>query len=381
MTSSPLFASVAEAIVILAPIVQVGWRSACSGVTAAISSAVASRNGPPDAVRTRLATAVMASPTRHCQIAECSESIGRSQASGLAYAPSGSDAAVLAASSRASGITRCPPATRVSLFAVATTLPARSAARTGRRLTTPPVATMTRSTSSRVASASSASAPPTSSVPVGRSRAAAAPSSASATAAGRKRAACSPSSAPFDPVARAVRRKASGCASRTSTVWRPIEPVEPRSATRSGPLPASRLASAKEGDDIERHDGGCEHERIDAVEHPAVAGDERARILRTCRALDDRLCEIAGLGGKSGQRAEEKRVEWVLAEPPQEEGDDDGRGDHPTDEALDGLGRGDMGQEMGPADALADKIGAGVIRPDRQHEEQDPATFRPERVK
>ena len=63
--------------------------------------------------------------------------------------------------SRASGITRWPPATSVSLLAVATTFPARRAASTGRRLTTPPVATMTRSTSSRVASASSASCPPT----------------------------------------------------------------------------------------------------------------------------------------------------------------------------------------------------------------------------
>ena len=56
-----------------------------------------------------------------------------------------------AARARASGITRWPPATSVSLFAVATTLPAVSAARTGRRLTIPPVATTTRSTSSRVA--------------------------------------------------------------------------------------------------------------------------------------------------------------------------------------------------------------------------------------
>ena len=72
----------------------------------------------------------------------------------------GSFRATARARSPASGMTRWPPATRVSLLAVATTLPARSAARTGRRLTTPPVATMTRSTSSRVASVSSASAPP-----------------------------------------------------------------------------------------------------------------------------------------------------------------------------------------------------------------------------
>ena len=75
---------------ILAPIDQVGWRSACAGVTAASSAGVASRNGPPDAVRMSAATAAIDSPTRHCQIAECSESIGRSQASGLAYGSAGS---------------------------------------------------------------------------------------------------------------------------------------------------------------------------------------------------------------------------------------------------------------------------------------------------
>ncbi len=84
MTSSPLLASVAESIVIFAPIDQVGCFSACSGVTADSSAFVASRNGPPEAVRMRAATSSMDSPTRHCQMAECSESIGRSHASGLA---------------------------------------------------------------------------------------------------------------------------------------------------------------------------------------------------------------------------------------------------------------------------------------------------------
>ncbi len=39
-------------------------------------------------------------------MAECSESIGRSQASGLAYGSPGSSVAMPAASPRASGITR-----------------------------------------------------------------------------------------------------------------------------------------------------------------------------------------------------------------------------------------------------------------------------------
>ena len=68
---------------ILAPMRQVGWRRACSGVIAANSAAGVSRNGPPDAVRISRSTCARFSPTRHCQIAECSESIGRSQPSGL----------------------------------------------------------------------------------------------------------------------------------------------------------------------------------------------------------------------------------------------------------------------------------------------------------
>ena len=69
-------------------------------------------------------------------------------------------------------------------------------------------------------------------------------SSPSATAAGRSRAACSARSAAFEPAASATTRKASGCAARTSTVWRPIDPVEPRSATPMRPLP--HAASADE---------------------------------------------------------------------------------------------------------------------------------------
>ena len=178
------------------------------------------------------------SPTRHCQIAECSESIGRSHASGVASGDEGSCAATSAARARASGMTRWPPATSVSLFAVATTLPASSAARTGRRLTTPPVATMTRSTSSRTAirtiasGASMSVAPPRSR----ERRSARASASASATTAGRRVCAWRASVAPSRPAARATMRKASGpAASMTSTAWVPIDPVEPRSATPTGP--------------------------------------------------------------------------------------------------------------------------------------------------
>ena len=52
ITSSPLLTRVAELIVMTGPMAQVGWASACSGVTSASSSRDRPRNGPPLAVRT-----------------------------------------------------------------------------------------------------------------------------------------------------------------------------------------------------------------------------------------------------------------------------------------------------------------------------------------
>ncbi len=56
ITSSPLFMSVAESIVIFPPIDQVGCASACSTVTSASSALVRPRNGPPEAVISRRST-------------------------------------------------------------------------------------------------------------------------------------------------------------------------------------------------------------------------------------------------------------------------------------------------------------------------------------
>ena len=182
--------SVAESMVILAPMRQVGWASASSGVARATRSGRASRKGPPDAVRISFRTAAGSSPTRHCQMAECSESIGRSHARGVAKGSPPSPPR-RSARSCARGMTRWPPATRVSLFAVATTFPAPSAARTAARLTTPPVATTTRSMASSAASVASASVPPTVRVPAGRSRSFRAASSAIETRRGCQRAICS----------------------------------------------------------------------------------------------------------------------------------------------------------------------------------------------
>ena len=69
MISRPLFISVAESIVTFGPIDQFGWRSACSGVAALISSIDHVRNGPPDAVRiARLAKVVGAPPDIYSEL-------------------------------------------------------------------------------------------------------------------------------------------------------------------------------------------------------------------------------------------------------------------------------------------------------------------------
>ena len=56
MASSPLLAMVALSTEILAPMLQFGWATACSGVIDLSASRGVVRNGPPEAVRTSLAT-------------------------------------------------------------------------------------------------------------------------------------------------------------------------------------------------------------------------------------------------------------------------------------------------------------------------------------
>src|SRR5689334_25422702 len=96
-----------------------------------------------------------------------------------------------------------------------------------------------------------------------------------------------------------------GFPSRTSIAWRPIEPVEPSRATpRTAPPPL-----ADDRDDIEERDRRREQERIDPVEHAAVARDQAARFLRAGRALEHRLGEVTGLGRRADEQPEQGAVE------------------------------------------------------------------------
>src|SRR5437870_83903 len=110
----PFLKSVAESMVTLFPMRQVGCASACSGVALAISSLLALRKGPPLAVRMILRISLRRPQWMAWKIAECSESIGR----------------MLTLCLRASGITSEPATTSASLFANASVLPASIAAST-----------------------------------------------------------------------------------------------------------------------------------------------------------------------------------------------------------------------------------------------------------
>ena len=77
ITSSPLFISVAESIVIFGPICQVGCLSASAAVTSSRLSRARPRNGPPDAVRISRRSSLGERPCRHWWMALCSLSTGR----------------------------------------------------------------------------------------------------------------------------------------------------------------------------------------------------------------------------------------------------------------------------------------------------------------
>ena len=110
ITSRPLFTSVAELIVTSGPMFQVGWASACSGVTPASRSRLQPRNGPPLAVSTRRRTSDSRPARRHWAMVECSESTG-TICPGLARL-----------------VTSGPPTISDSLLARASTRPASRAA-------------------------------------------------------------------------------------------------------------------------------------------------------------------------------------------------------------------------------------------------------------
>jgi len=141
ITSRPLFISVAESIVIFGPIDQFGCASASSIVARAMRSADQVRNGPPEAVSTMRSRSCGRWPASTWKIALCSLSTG-------------SKRTPRAFTSRS---TSAPAITITSLFASATSRPARIAASVGSSPTAPTNADTTRSASAVATSVSPAS--------------------------------------------------------------------------------------------------------------------------------------------------------------------------------------------------------------------------------
>ena len=142
-SSSPLFMRVAESMVTLAPMDQLGCFKALAGVTEASSRRLFPKKGPPEAVRRMRLTSFPWLPCRHWKMAECSESTGT----------------ISAPFSFARAITRGPAHTRVSLLARATRLPASMAARVGSSPAMPTRAVTTVSAWGRLAAAFTPSSP------------------------------------------------------------------------------------------------------------------------------------------------------------------------------------------------------------------------------
>ena len=130
-------------MVIFCPMDQLGCFKASALVFPSISSFLSPKKGPPEAVNKRDSTDFSSSPRRHCQMAECSESMGKSSAR---Y-------------SESIGIIKCPAQTSVSLLAKAIFFPALIAEIVGRIPIMPTNATTTISASGRVASSIKPSIP------------------------------------------------------------------------------------------------------------------------------------------------------------------------------------------------------------------------------
>ena len=311
MTSRPLFASVAESIVIFAPIVQVGWRRACSGVTAAsVGGRVEERSarGGEDQRRDaghRLADEAL--PDRRVLRVDRAEPGERARERvGRASRPRPRRRAP-----RASGITRWPPATSVSLLAVATTLPAARAASDGPEADDAAGRRRRRDRRRRGRELVEGIGAADASVPGGRS-------SAAVVREGDRRPAAAGA-----PARRARRlRPAASATTRSVRDARrarrpPGGPIEPGRAEQRDPPSRAAPAQRKAATTYRVDDRRREQERVDAVEDPAVARDQRAGVLGAGGPLEHRLGEVAGLGGEADQRAEDERAERRSGRGPQ----------------------------------------------------------------
>mmetsp|Transcript_33644 Transcript_33644/g.43190 ORF Transcript_33644/g.43190 Transcript_33644/m.43190 type:complete len:230 (-) Transcript_33644:252-941(-) len=212
---------VAESTVILAPISQLGWVRASFTVALCMSSTSQSRKAPPEAVRMIRRRAPGGKPWRDWKMALCSESAG----------------IMVDPYSSSRGRMMGPPAIRVSLLARAISLPPLMASMVGRRPAHPTIPVTTVSASSTAATAQIPSFP---AMIVGISdsfmpcfdsasfRAGIESGEDTEAIFGLNCATCFENNSTLLPADRPMTSKCSGFSSQISSVWVPIEPVDPR---------------------------------------------------------------------------------------------------------------------------------------------------------
>ena len=152
----------------------------------------------------------------------------------------------------------------------------------------------------------------------------------------------------------------SGSRSIRSSVDVPTDPVAPRMVTRLHRQEQRQHHDQRRG----RRD---RHQPVEPVEHAAMAGQQRARILHPGAALEPALVEIAepapaprAPASRAPDAAAARRSSASAA------ANEPSASDDAADQPRPGLVRADRRRELGPADRAPGEIGADVARPDQR---------------
>ena len=265
-------------------------------------------------------------------------------------------------------MTSSPPTTSDSLLASASVLPASSAREVARSPAAPTSALRTTSASGECRQARRRPRAPASTVACGRVLAARLPRCGFDR---RARGVSTPNVRA--PAARGARRSSarrarrsrsrSGCAAATSSAWRPIEPVEPRTATRQ--RVAHRTPPHHSTQYATRQTRISESSRS---RKPPCPGSDVAGVLDARLSLHARLGQVADDGASAtptpvtsarpsrdiGHRVRAERAPRRPTHPA-----------IPASEALPRLLRRDVRRQLVPAEQRADEVRAHVVRPTR----------------
>src|SRR5215218_8383527 len=352
ITSRPLFIMVAESMVIFGPIRHVGCASASLGPASTSLAFSKEKKGPPEAVNSSSLISSSRLPSRHWKIAECSESTGIMR--------------LFAARS----ITHSPPATRDSLLARATRLPACRAPTVAARPAKPTIPFSTTSDGAR--ESCSAEPGPARTSAARSSRGPASPAS-SARYSGPNSAAWRASARASLPAERPTISNRSGYLRTTSRAWLPILPVEPRIVRRRlmtvlGPF------SYEEGDIVYRR--GREEQAVHPVEDASVTWEEVTEVLHIEDTLQGRFEEVPALARDTDTRAHDQGLGEGKVEELESEGCDDQNGhEKSTYAALHGLVRAQGREQQVTAEKAPGEVRArvGDPGPDHRYEDEDDA--------